>query len=81
MENIKESVKALHAVSDQQEKVGRFCRVKYDEKFPPSNNPNSGWHCYEGFRVLTETQLEINYSYGGGDMEFDDSFIVDLNDL
>ena len=79
--NIQESIRAIMSVSNHTKFVAEFARSKYDEKFPSprlTGNYNQGFHCYKGYEILSETKIRVNYSYGAGDIEYDDSFTIDL---
>lgn len=33
---------------------------------------------YSDFDIISETKIRVNYTYGGGDMDFNDSFTVEI---
>lgn len=79
--NIQESIRAIMSVSKHQKLLSDFARSKYDEKFPSkriTGNYNQGWHSYKGFVIISDSKIEVKYSYGYGDVEYDDSFTIDL---
>lgn len=79
--NIQESIRAIMSVSTHQKILANFARSKYNEKFPPprvTGNYNQGWNSYKGFVIISDKEIKVEYSYGYGDMEYDDSFSVDL---
>lgn len=77
--DIRESIILIMSVSKHQKLINEFARSKYDEKFPSSKRDYiQGWNSYDGFIIISESKIKINYNYGAGDMEFSDSFIVDL---
>lgn len=82
-ESIKEAVRVLFSTSDLRTEVNQFSRKCYEEKFPvieklKSLGGEGSWHHYDGFDILSPNQIKVKYKYGGGDMEFSDSFIVDV---
>lgn len=77
MNDIIDSIKKVSSVSEDTKKLDQFSREEYNKKFK-NLKPNDGWHDYKGFKILSENSIRIDYSYGGGDMEFDDFFIVNL---
>ena len=78
-EEIKNSIKKIISVSEHKKNVGDFARKKYNEKFDDSELHDRTWRVYDGFEIISETQIKVKFSYGGGDMEFSDGFIVDLD--
>jgi hypothetical protein len=66
-------------ISEHTKFVAEYALLKYREKFSPtSTNTNGGWRSYSGYVIISEKQIRIDYKYGGGDMEYSDSFIVDI---
>ena len=48
---------------------------KYEEKYGGQSKPGAAiW--YEGFIVMDENTIRVEYGYGGGDQEMNDSFTV-----
>ncbi len=79
--NIQESIRAIMSVSIHTKFVAEFARSKYDEKFPSkriTGNYNQGWNSYKGYTIISDSKIEVKYSYGYGDIEYDDSFTIDL---
>ncbi len=57
--------------------LNEFAKEKFNEHFK-NEKARVGWRAYKGYDILSPTELRINYEYGGGDMEFDDNFRVDI---
>lgn len=76
--NIQESIIAIMNVSAHTKAVEKFARSKYDEKFPFFKYNKQGFHYYTGYEIYSDTKIRINYSYGSGEIEYDDSFIIDI---
>ena len=74
--NIQESIIAIMNVSKHTKAVEEFARSKYDEKFPFLKG--QGFHYYTGYEIHSDTKIKINYSYGAGEIEYDDSFTIDI---
>ena len=81
MNDIKKSVKILLSVKDHQKTVEDFAKNTFHEKFKNDfkNTASGGFQYYKDFTILSETKIRINYCYGAGDMDFTDSFDVDIN--
>jgi len=78
MKNIKDSVKILFSTEDHREIVNKFARAAYDEKFKDQKSSYGSYHAYDKFEILSETSIRVKYTYGGGDMEFDGSFDIEI---
>ena len=78
MKSIKESVKILHLIKSYNKVVDEFARGEYNKKFEDIEYPENTYHGYDGFDVLSETEIRVKFVYGGGDMDFNDSFIVKI---
>lgn len=77
MDGIIESVKRLIDVTLDKLYVDTFAEQEYHKKFP-RDVKRTGFHYYDSYEILSETQLKIIYKYGYGDYEYTNSFIVDL---
>ena len=78
MESIKESLKILASVEIHRENLNTFARSKYNERFGTKKHQEGTYHSYSDFDIISETKIRVNYTYGGGDMDFNDSFTVDI---
>jgi len=78
MKTIKESLKILASVETHRELLDKFARSKFDERFEKRKHQEGNYIGYSNFDILSDTQIRLNYIYGGGDMEINDSFIVDI---
>ncbi len=74
--DIKESITSLINVAPHKKAIEDYTLFKYKENYP---NDNGGISYYTGFEILSETTLQVNYSYRGGDRLFHRNFVVDLN--
>lgn len=82
--SIELSVKALHETEHHRKNVDEFSRECYDCEFPRTDKKlrdvvSGVYHYYDTFEIVAEDKIKVKYKYGGGDMEFADSFIVDLS--
>jgi len=78
MENIKKSLEVLAKVANHRAVVNDFARSKYIERFSNEEKPIGTYHAYDGYDIISETKLKVNYTYGAGDMDFDDFFIIEF---
>lgn len=78
MENIKESIKILLSTAQHRKNIEEFARSKFNENSEIKTIHLDSWKSFEGFDILSETSIRVKYSYGGGNMEFNDSFILNL---
>ena len=60
-------------ISEDMSDVNAFARKKFSEKF---KGKHSVW--YKGYVIINENTLRVEYGYGGGDMEIDSEFDIDL---
>lgn len=74
--DIIESVKRLIEVKLDQQIVNDFAIGEYNKKFPGVKP--QGFHYYDGFEILSETKIRVNFIWGMGDHEYNDFFDVDL---
>lgn len=74
----RDSIRKLIAVEKDRKFIEEFARASFYKEFPPINDNTVSWRAYKGFTLIDETKLQINYFYGVGDMEFDDSFTVNI---
>ncbi len=79
MENIKHAIEQLKSTEIYRSLVDNFAHQKFEERFENDTIQRGAWRSYRGFKIISDTKIEIEFSYGGGDIEFDDSFIVDLD--
>jgi len=68
MSKLNKALKKLISVKDQQNIVNDFAEKKFNEE-----NVTSAY--YEGFDIVSENKIRVNYGYGEG---FSDSFEVDI---
>jgi hypothetical protein len=83
MENIKDSVKKVLEAKPYYKDVDKFARSEYykwdkADRKTWEHPENHGWRGYNGFEVISENKIRIIYSYGGGDMEFEGHFEIDI---
>lgn len=78
MEGVKKSLKILASVTGHRTLVDNFARSKYEEKYGNLPIQYSGYHAYSGFDVISENKIRVNYEYGAGEMDFHDSFDVEI---
>ncbi len=76
MDELIKSIRRLIETSRDKSDVDKFARGKYYEKFP--NRSREGFHYYDGFEIVSEIKIRVNYKYGAGEYEYDGSFVVDL---
>lgn len=78
MDKILESLKIVFSAKPHYDSVDEFARNAYHEKFKDRKRQYGTYHYYEGFEVLSPTKIKVKFQYGAGDMEYDDSFEVDI---
>lgn len=78
MENIKKSLKVLAKVTNHRAVINDFARSKYIERFGNEEKPIGTYHAYDGYDIISETKLKVKYTYGAGDMDFNDFFIIEF---
>lgn len=78
MENIKKSLEVLAKVANHRAVINDFARSKYIERFGSMKKELGTYHAYDGYDVISETKLKVKYTYGGGDMDFNDFFYIEL---
>jgi len=75
MENIKKSMLAIIAVEEDDRILRNFAMNEFDKKYP-INYTNPVW--FNGYEVIDENTIRVKYQYGGGGMELDGHFDVEL---
>lgn len=80
MSNLKESIKAIIANQEHYKAIDDFARKCFDEKLKDHYNGLQSWKSYEGFEVISETEIKVKYRHGAGDMEFYDDFIANVTE-
>jgi len=78
METIKESLKILASVEKHRDLLDKFARSKYNERFDSRKHQHGTYHSYSDFDIISDTKIRVNYTYGGGDMDFNDSFTIEI---
>jgi hypothetical protein len=78
MKKIKKSLEVLAKVANHRAVVNDFARSKYIERFGNIEKPIGTYHAYEGYEIISETRLKVKYTYGAGDMDFNDFFIIEF---
>lgn len=78
MENIKKSLEILDKVAKHRTIINDFAYSKYIERFGDMPKQLGTYHCYNGYLVVSEKKLRVNYKYGAGDMDFYDFFYIDF---
>lgn len=73
MEQLIKSVKILLENEKHDNIVYSFAYNKFREKF---GGKNGVW--FEGYKIINEHLLRINYGYGGGDQEMSDYFDIEI---
>lgn len=80
MSNLKESIKAIIANEEHYKAVDAFALKCFHDKLKDRYNGINSWKAYEGFEIISETEIRVNYSYGGGDMEYNDQFNIKITE-
>ena len=78
----KSLLKAIEIVLETKphhEILEKFAREKYNERFTGEKTPYNAFHYYSRYNILDNNTIAIEYKYGAGDMEFDDSFDVKID--
>jgi hypothetical protein len=76
---LQKSVRNLISVKEDRKKLNDFAKARYDEKFPRNAKKiDQGWHHYDRFVIIDENTITVEYKYGVGDYEYNESFDVDL---
>jgi hypothetical protein len=78
MENIKESLKILFLTKEHNNFVNKFAKDCYNERFKNMKLQYNSYLKYEGFDVISKNKIKIYYTYGGGEMNFNDSFEIEI---
>jgi hypothetical protein len=78
METIKESLKILASVEKHRDSIDKYARNKYNERFDSKKHQEGTYHSYSSFDIISDAKIRVNYTYGGGDMDFNDSFTVEI---
>jgi len=76
---IKNAIEIMLNAKPYQEILEKFAREKYNEKFKDTPTPYNSFHHYTSYDVIDNNTINVNYVYGAGDMEFNDSFKVKLD--
>lgn len=61
------------STKESKDLLDTFAREQFRKKY---GGKSGIW--YNGFDVISETEIRVNYQYGGGDMEMDASFNISL---
>ena len=77
--SIKEHIKKVLSVKDSSEALHKFALEKYNEKFANNKVESGTFRYFHHYEVISENEIRIHYKYGGGDIEYDDSFNVKIN--
>lgn len=77
MKNLVESIHKLAEVKADWVIVDQFARDCFNKKFP-GPYPANTWKAYNSFDIISEGKIRVNYSHGWGDMEDEESFIVEI---
>jgi len=72
--DIKKSMKAMLNVHEDDVILYQFAL----EEFYKSGKSKPGLVWFNGYEVVDENTLRINYQYGGGDLEMDASFDIEI---
>lgn len=79
MKQIKEALKIIAEVEKYRNIVDKFARKEFEKRFAKAKSyPGTSYIVYSDFDIMSENSIRVNYIYGGGGMEFNDSFIVEL---
>jgi hypothetical protein len=76
---LKEAINTLIEADTAKKLVSDYAKNQYTERFKDTKHPYNAFHYYKSFDMLSPTNLRINFVYGAGDMEFNDSFIVEID--
>lgn len=74
-----EAIKVVASAKPFNDTLNKFAREKYNEKFKDTPTPYNAFHFYSGFIIINKNTLEVKYTYGAGDIEYDDSFTVTIH--
>lgn len=80
MSELKEAMAHILATKQYRELVDAYARKKYHEKFDDDKLQHGAWRSYDGFSVKDENTIKVKFTYGGGDMDFYDSFEVKIEE-
>jgi predicted HNH restriction endonuclease len=78
MNNIREVLKIINSVNKYNKIINEFAINQYNDKFGDTKNQKDSFHFYDGYEVVSDTKLLIKYKYGIGDMEYNDSFLIEI---
>lgn len=79
MSDILIAIKKVREVEAYYNEVDSFAKGEYDNKFQDLTFDNGSYHYYDGFVLLSDTEVKINFSYGVYDSQYCDSFTVTIN--
>lgn len=79
MSGIRKAIKKVREVETYRKEVDSFALGEYNEKFPDINFDNGKFHYYDGFELLSDTEIKVNYIYGVYDAEYCNFFIVTIH--
>lgn len=77
MKNLNDSMKTALLFKEHESILYRFAMNEFRKKYP---HGSSGSTWFNGYEVIDENTICINYQYGGGDMEMDGSFNVKIDE-
>lgn len=78
MSEISESVSLLYSLQDHYNIVNAFARNAYNEKFKDVKQFLNSFHYYSGYDIVGPNEIKVNFVYGAGEMEFNESFNVKI---
>lgn len=78
MSEISESLSLLHSLQNHYEIVNTFAKNAYNEKFKDLKLSLNSFHYYSGYDIISSDEIRVNYIYGAGEMEYNDSFNIKI---
>jgi hypothetical protein len=76
MKDLKNSIREAISFQEHDKILKDFALGEFIKKYPPSKSGTSIW--FNGYEVIDENTIRINYQYGGGDMEMDSHWDVEI---
>lgn len=77
---IQSAAEKIFKANDKYDAVNQFARRVLYKIWENQPKQEGTWRGYKDFKMLSETQMKINFMYGGGDMEYDGSYFLIFHD-
>lgn len=78
MTPIQEVLIKLAKVEPLRKIVDQFARDKYNNHFENINSQKYEYHIYDGFEIVSNNQIKVKYKFGGGFIDYDGFFIIEV---